>query len=66
MRSRKTETACSIENGAFCAKLAHIGNISARVGKTLSYDDNTKTFADADADALIKPKYRAPWKFPTI
>ena len=66
IRSRKTETACSIENGAFCAKLAHMGNISARVGKTLSYDDNAKTFADAAADALIKPKYRAPWKFPTI
>lgn len=64
VRSRRFKTACTIENGAFCAKLAHLGNISARVGKTLSYDDAAKTFSDAEADGYLRPRYRAPWKFP--
>lgn len=66
MRSRKFSTACTIENGAFCAKLAHLGNISARVAKTISYDETKKSFGDKDADALLKPQYRTPWKFPTV
>lgn len=64
VRARNFDTACTLANGAFCAKLAHLGNISARLGKTLSYDDAAKTFSDAEADEYLKPRYRAPWKFP--
>lgn len=64
VRARNFDTACTLANGALCAKLAHLGNISARLGKTLSYDDAAKTFSDAEADEYLKPRYRAPWKFP--
>lgn len=64
VRARRNTTKCSIENGSLCAKMAHLGNISARLKKTLSYDDAKKTFNDAVADKLLKPDYRKQWKFP--
>lgn len=66
MKSRNTFTACPIENGSLCAKYAHLGNISARVKSALVYDDIKKTFYHSEADKLIKPEYRKPWKFPQI
>jgi len=64
VKKRDFQTACTIDNGSLCAKYAHLGNISARTGETLVYDDNKKTFNNVKADRLIKPDYRTPWKFP--
>lgn len=64
MKSRDFNTACTIDNGSLCAKYAHLGNISARVGAALTYNDAKKTFNHKEADKLIKPTYRSPWKFP--
>ncbi|HMM17535.1 MAG TPA: Gfo/Idh/MocA family oxidoreductase [Petrimonas sp.] len=64
VKKRDFQTACTIDNGSLCAKYAHLGNISARTGETLVYDDNKKTFNNDKADRLIKPDYRTPWKFP--
>lgn len=64
MQNRDFNTACTIDNGSLCAKYAHLGNISARVGSALIYDDIKKTFHHKEADKLIKPNYRKPWKFP--
>lgn len=64
MKTRNFDTACTITNGSLCAKYAHLGNISAKVGSVLKYDDVKKTFGNKDADRLIKPTYRSPWKFP--
>ena len=66
MKSREMNTACTIDNGSLCAKYAHLGNISARVKSALVYDDVKKTFNQAEADKLIKPNYRSPWKFPEL
>ena len=66
MKSREMNTACTIDNGSLCAKYAHLGNISARVKSALVYDDVKKTFNHAEADKLIKPDYRSPWKFPEL
>ncbi len=66
MKSRNFDTACTIDNGSLCAKYAHLGNISARVGASLVYDDLKKTFNNKEADKLIKPTYRNPWKFPQL
>lgn len=66
MKSRDMNTACTIDNGSLCAKYAHLGNISARVKSPLVYDDVKKTFNHAEADKLIKPGYRNPWKFPEL
>lgn len=64
VKKRDFQTACTIDNGSLCAKYAHLGNISARVGETLVYDDNQKSFNNKEANRLIKPDYRNPWKFP--
>ena len=62
VRSRRFDTACTIQNGAFCAKYAHLGNIAARTGESLTYDDQRHTFHNKAADRLITPNYRKPWK----
>lgn len=66
IKNRKMNTACTIDNGSLCAKYAHLGNISARVGSALVYDDVKKTFNNPMADKLIKPDYRKPWSFPKL
>lgn len=66
MRSRKMETACTIDNGAMCAKYAHLGNISARVGSALVYDNEKQRFDNKEANKLIKPTYRKGWEFPKL
>jgi predicted dehydrogenase len=65
LKNGNKQTACNIENGAFCVKYAQLGNIAARTGSILQYDDIRKTFGNKEADQYLKPQYRAPWKFPT-
>lgn len=64
VRQQDAATACPIDNGALCAKYAHLGNISARVGESLVFDDERKRFNHKAANELIKPEYRKPWRFP--
>ena len=66
MRERKMDTACTIDNGAMCAKYAHLGNISARVGSALVYDNEKQRFDNKEANKLIKPTYRKGWEFPKL
>lgn len=66
MKTREMNTACTVDNGSLCAKYAHLGNISARVKSALVYDDVKKTFNHREANKLIKPDYRKPWKFPEL
>lgn len=65
MKTRTFDTACTIENGSLCAKYAHLGNIAARSGLSLVYDDQKHTFTTGkEANSYLMPKYRSPWKFP--
>ena len=58
---------CDVEFGRNSAVVAHLGNIAYRTGNKLIWDDEKKTFGnDAKANALIKPEYRGPWKFPAL
>lgn len=58
---------CEIESGHNVATVAHMGNIAYRTGNKLYWDESKGKFKDDDkANALLKPHYRAPWKFPTI
>jgi predicted dehydrogenase len=68
VKTRNRETACPAENGSLCAKYAHLGNISARLGGTpLHYDENKKQFTNhSEANKYLKPEYRSPWKFPVL
>ncbi len=63
MVTRKLPNA-DVAIGAKVAKLTHLANISCRLGKPLSWDNATGKFAQKDANALIKPTYSSPWKFP--
>ena len=62
VKRRDMQTACPITNGSLCAKYAHIGNIAARTHEALTYDDTRHTFNNREADRLITPTYRKPWK----
>jgi predicted dehydrogenase len=66
VKTRNMQTACTIENGSLCAKYAHLGNIAAKTGEALVYDDTTKKFNVRQADKYRKPAYRNPWKFPEV
>lgn len=63
-RQHRTATACTIGQGAFSAKYAHLGNIAARTGEALVYDPQHHTFHNRKADRLIAPAYRKPWRLP--
>ncbi len=57
-----------IEVGHTSTAICHIGNISQRVGRKLSWDAAAWRFApaDADANALLGREYRAPWTLPDV
>ncbi len=65
LKNRK-QPICDIEFGRNAAVVAHLGNIAYRTGHKLFWDDERKSFGnDTQANALIQPEYRGPWKFPT-
>jgi predicted dehydrogenase len=55
-----------VEIGHQSVMLCHLANISHRVGnKKLEFDDRTESFKNsADANRLLKRKYREPWVMP--
>lgn len=54
-----------IETGHLSASIAHLGNISYRLGRTLKFDPKTETFpGDKEANAMLSRKYRAPYLVP--
>ena len=60
-----TKLACGIEDGHLSSSLAHLGNISYRVGQELQFDGKTERFVgNAKADALLTRTYRAPFAIP--
>jgi hypothetical protein len=64
VRSRQKPNA-EIELGYMTALHLHLGNIVARVGRTLKFDAKTENFVgDAEANALLGRKYRQHWGTP--
>jgi predicted dehydrogenase len=64
MKTRK-QPICDVEFGRNSAVLAHMGNVAYRTGNKLFWNDQNRNFgSDEKANALLKPSYRAPWKFP--
>ncbi len=67
VRSRKyQELNAEIEIGARGAAMAHLGNVSYRVGKKLTWDDSKHRFDDSDANRLVSRDYRKPYVVPEI
>jgi hypothetical protein len=51
------------EIGHRTASVCHLNNIAMRLGRKLKWDPVKEQFADdSEANSLITPKMRAPWK----
>ena len=58
--------ACGLESGSVAAINAHMGNIAFKVGRKIYWDPATGAFkGDAEANALVVPKYHNGWTLPT-
>ncbi len=68
IKNNDRNTPCTIEMGRDAALLAHMANISYRMGGVpLVYDSVTRRFVDNDkANNMLYPKYRAPYRLPEI
>ncbi len=66
VRSRKRENLyCDIEEGHMSTALAHMANISYRLGRKLTFDPKTETFpGDAEANKYLTREYREPYVLP--
>ncbi|MFL6462905.1 MAG: Gfo/Idh/MocA family protein [Bryobacteraceae bacterium] len=54
-----------IEEGAKSATLMHLGNISYRLGRTLTFDsEKMECVGDHEANSMFRRKYRAPYIVP--
>jgi len=66
IKSRK-DPLCPIEEGANVAIVAHLGNISHRLGKKVYWDKESQTFIDdKEATQLGQANYRKKWAMPKI
>jgi len=60
---KRTQPECSAAVGHRASIPGHLMNIAWRVGRKVRWDaDTEKVVDDAEADALVTKKYRAPWK----
>ena len=49
------------------ARVCQLGNIALKTGRRLYWDNDKHRFVnDAEANALLTPVYRLPWKLPTL
>ena len=67
VRTRKREILhAEVEEGHLSSALCHLGNISYRLGRTLTFDPKSERFVgDSEADAMLTRDYRAPYTVPT-
>jgi predicted dehydrogenase len=57
--------ACGLERGSVAAVNAHMGNIAFKVGRKIYWDAAARSFKDdADANALLVPRYHNAWTLP--
>ncbi len=66
MKTRNKPNA-DIEIGRNVAINAHMGNIALRTGNKVYWDEKTNKFLNnQEANNLIRPNYRGPWKLPMV
>ncbi|KPK04185.1 MAG: oxidoreductase [Gemmatimonas sp. SG8_28] len=64
IKTREQPT-CNAAVAARAAVTAHLGNIAFKTGRRLTWDDAAGAFpGDAEANALLQPAYRSPWRVP--
>lgn len=66
MKTRE-KPVCDIEIGAHIARIAHLGNISYRLGRKVFWDHDKQEFInDAEANYMVNAHYRKPWTLPVV
>jgi len=66
VRSRQRPNA-DVEIGYRSISPCHIGTIAYRLGRKVKWDVKAETFpGDAEAQAMMTKRYRAPWKLPAV
>ena len=56
-----------VETAHYSSGLAHLGNISYRLGRNLTFDPKNETFpGDEEANAMLTREYREPFVVPQI
>ncbi|MFH1743618.1 MAG: Gfo/Idh/MocA family oxidoreductase [bacterium] len=56
-----------VEIGRMSTTICHLGNISYRLGRELTFDPNTETFGDdKEANAFLTKEYREPFVLPEV
>jgi predicted dehydrogenase len=61
----RTRPVADIEQGHISTASCILANNSMKLGRSLAWDARTMTIpGDAEANALLKRAYRAPWKHP--
>jgi predicted dehydrogenase len=68
MRSRKPEELnAEIHEARMTMALPLLGNVAYRLGRALRFDPKTETcIGDAEANAMLAPRYRAPYVVPDV
>ena len=66
VRSRKAEDLdCDIAEGHMSSVLGHLGVVSYRTGRKLTFDPKFETFVnDKEANSYLTRKYRPPYVMP--
>lgn len=65
VKDRARMPACPIESAANTATVCQMGNVAWRTGRKVHWDAAASQFKDdAEANALITPRYRAPYRLP--
>ncbi len=66
VRSRQAQNLnATIEDGHLSTTLCHLGNISYRLGRSVTFDGTAERFVgDDDAGKLLRRAYRAPYLLP--
>ena len=66
VKSRKRPNS-DIEIGRISTTICHLGNISSRLGRDVTFDPETETFGDdREANALLTKDYREPYTLPKV
>jgi predicted dehydrogenase len=65
-RETRAKPVADIEQGHISSASCILGNLALKLGRELKWDAATQTvIGDAEANALLKRPYRAPWVHPT-
>ena len=62
---KDTLPVCDIEHGHLASNISHLGMISYKLGRSIQWDGhNENIIGDAEANRMLRRKYRGNWAYP--